>query len=76
MIISVWLLAMSLDSYVLASSYFHDHGCQNISGDCSCNAETYKGIIFKKNLLTTVIVTKKEISDLLNNYYDIFYNIP
>ncbi|XP_047126974.1 uncharacterized protein LOC101237842 isoform X3 [Hydra vulgaris] len=43
MLISTWLLANSLENYVLASSRLKNHSCSDISGDCDCNEETYKG---------------------------------
>ncbi|XP_065667467.1 uncharacterized protein LOC101237842 isoform X8 [Hydra vulgaris] len=43
MLISTWLLANSLENYVLASSRLKNHSCSDKYGDCDCNEETYKG---------------------------------
>nr|XP_047126973.1 uncharacterized protein LOC101237842 isoform X3 [Hydra vulgaris] len=59
MLISTWLLANSLENYVLASSRLKNHSCSDISGDCDCNEETYKGVScdYIKNLVTILKVT-------------------
>ncbi|XP_065667464.1 uncharacterized protein LOC101237842 isoform X5 [Hydra vulgaris] len=59
MLISTWLLANSLENYVLASSRLKNHSCSDKYGDCDCNEETYKGVScdYIKSLVTILKVT-------------------